>query len=92
MTKSRILWFTLLAWSVLFVVFCAITRHHYHSKIISTQLMGWNQALAAGLDPSGDTAKAAFGFWFLLLLFVWFTGALPLFISAVVTRLKGHHP
>jgi len=86
MTKSKILWLTLAGWSLFFLIVIACTQHYYANETATARAMGWNVARAAGLDPSGKINAAAFGIWLMLFLFIWFIGALPLFIAAVVTR------
>jgi len=75
-TKSTILWLSLAGWTVLFVVLIFAERAFYASE-------------AEKFHPLSDehwACRAAASLWFFVLVFIWFLGALPLFIAAIVTR------
>ncbi len=74
--KSTILWLSLAGWTVLFVVLIFAECAFYASE-------------AEKFHPLSDdhwACRAAASLWFVVLVFIWFLGALPLFIAAIVTR------
>ena len=74
--KSTILWLSLAGWTVLFVVLIFAECAFYASE-------------AEKFHPLSDdhwACRAAASLWFFVLVFIWFLGALPLFIAAIVTR------
>jgi len=76
MTRSKILWLALGGWSTILFLLIIATVMCYESE-------------AAKYHPlSGEhwASEAACGFWVFVLAFIWFLGALPLFIAAIVTR------
>ena len=75
--KSTILWLSLAGWTVLFVVLIFAECAFYASE-------------AEKFHPLSDdhwACRVAASLWFfIVLVFIWFLGALPLFIAAIVTR------
>ena len=74
--KSTILWLSLAGWTVLFVVLIFAECAFYASE-------------AEKFHPLSDdhwACRVAASLWFFVLVFIWFLGALPLFIAAIVTR------
>jgi hypothetical protein len=82
MTKSKILWLAFAGWSVLFVVLILSMLAFYSNDIATRTHAEQLQVRYDGFDP----ARAAASIWFVFLAFIWFIGALPLFIAAIVTR------
>jgi len=74
--KSKILWWAFGCWSILFILLLLATCQFYVSEAARDRLYG----------GSGHSCEIAGGFWEFVLMFIWFLGALPLFIAAVVTR------
>ncbi len=88
MTKSKILWYALGGWSLFFVVLILLMLLFYSQEIetrtYQERLEAKRSVGELGIDPD-ETAAAV---WSSCFLFVWFIGALPLFIAAIVTRRK----
>lgn len=82
MTRSKILWLAFAGWSVLFVVLILSMLAFYSNEIATRTYEEQFQVRYDGFDP----ARAAASIWFVFLAFIWFIGALPLFIAAIVTR------
>jgi hypothetical protein len=77
MTKSKILWLAFVGWTVLFNVLIWSMLAFYYCEIATRTP---EEQFEVGLD------KLATKIWFVFLVFIWFIGALPLFIAAIVTR------
>lgn len=74
-TRSETFWLAFAGWTVLFaVLILSMLAFYAHDR---TREYDYDR-----FDPSA----AAAGIWFFVLAIIWFLGALPLFISAIVTR------
>jgi hypothetical protein len=77
MTKSKILCLAFVGWTVLFNVLIWSMLAFYYCEIATRTP---EEQFEVGLD------RLAAKIWFVFLVFIWFVGALPLFIAAIVTR------
>jgi hypothetical protein len=75
MTRSKTLWLALGGWSAVLVLLILYIIQFYSPKKA--------EDFAPDVRQISETAG---GCWIFGLTFIWFLGALPLFIAAIVTR------